>query len=480
MALRLIELAFTFSPLAEQTSADTIVLDVAGQDLLFGEMAVPGNDKNNVMSNIADAIVRRANDLHLTVNVAVAVNADAAIHAARSFEGIKILDPGDELLHLGSLSIKSLDYSLAAVDEKRAEEFHETFALWGVRTFSDLAKLPLPGVAERLGQEGVRLQKLAQGKSDRRLNLVRPPVGFEQSLELEHPVTEIEPLSFILSRLLNQLCANLNEYALATNELRLRLVTEQCCEYRLQSGISAANEKDPTEVGTLNICDLPHERTIALPVPMRDAKMLLRLVLFDIEAHPPEAPIIKVAISAQPVKPRASQTGLFIPLAPEPEKLEITLARLAKLVGPTSVGSPELLKTHRPDAFRMNRFRLNQTTKRNIKLGSRFALNAGRMPALPVMGFRIFRPPWQADVQTMRGQPTRISARPDSSRKVRGKIVCASGPWRASGEWWRPDVWARDAWDVAVVDPASQENEVLCRIYRDLSSEQWFVEGIYD
>ena len=102
------------------------------------------------------------------------------------------------------------------------------------------------------------------------------------------------------------------------------------------------------------------------------------------------------------------------------------------------------------------------------------------MPALPVMGFRIFRPPWQADVQTMRGQPTRISARPDSSRKVRGKIVCASGPWRASGEWWRPDVWARDAWDVAVVDPASQEQEVLCRIYRDLSSEQWFVEGIYD
>jgi hypothetical protein len=41
-----------------------------------------------------------------------------------------------------------------------------------------------------------------------------------------------------------------------------------------------------------------------------------------------------VTIEAEPVKPRAAQTGLFIPLAPEPEKLEITLARLAKLVGP--------------------------------------------------------------------------------------------------------------------------------------------------
>src|SRR5207253_6333476 len=220
---------------------------------------------------------RRARQLNLNVNVSVAANPDVAIHAARSFKGITIIDLGNELLHLGSLSIKRLDSSLAGIESEKAKEIHETFALWGVRTFGDLAKLPLSGVAERLGQEGVGLQKLAQGKSDRRLNLVRPPIGFEQSLELEHPITEIEPLSFILSRLLNQLCANLNEYALATNELRLRLVTEQCFEYRLQSGISAANEKDPTEGGTLNTCNLPHERTITLPVPMRDAKMLLRL-----------------------------------------------------------------------------------------------------------------------------------------------------------------------------------------------------------
>jgi protein ImuB len=466
MVLTLVELAFTFSPLVEQTSGDTIVLDVEGQDLLFGEMAVTPNDESNVMSNIANAIVQRANHLHLTVNVAMAANADAAIHAARSFKGVTIIDAGDELLHLGTLSIRSLDYSLAAVEEKRVGEFHETFALWGVRTFGDLAKLPLPGVTERLGQEGVCLQKLAQGNSDRRLNLVRPPVGFEQSLELEHPVTELEPLSFILSRLLNQLCANLNEYAVATNELRLRLITEP-----VRTPL-AGNRTQPAG-GVRTEC--AHERTITLPVPMRDSKTLLRLLLFDIEAHPPVAPIIKVAIRAEPVKPRASQTGLFIPLAPEPEKLEITLARLAKLVGPENVGSPELLDTHRPDAFRVKRFTIVSANRKRIsdrksEIGNRKCL----------LGFRIFRPPWHADVQTMRGQPTRISTRADSSRRVSGKIVCASGPWHASGDWWRADVWARDEWDVAVVDPTSQEQEVLCRIYRDLSSEQWFVAGIYD
>lgn len=473
----LVELAFTFSPLVEHTSADTVVLDISGQDLLFGSLPIDtelGTGEINSARNVVSEIFRRARQLNLQVNVSGAANPDVAIHAARAFAGTTVIDIGEELQRIGTLSIKKLDYSLAGVEPSHASDIHETFALWGVRTFDDLARLPLSGVAERLGQEGVRLQKLAQGKSDRRLNLVRPPVGFEQSLELEHPVTELEPLSFILSRLLNQLCANLNEYAVATNELRLRLVTERCLEYRFQSGISAANEKDPTEVDALNSDDLL-ERTITLPVPMRDPKTLLRLVLLDIEAHPPVAPIIKVAISAEPVKPRASQTGLFIPLAPEPERLEITLARLAKLVGPERVGSPELLDTHRPDALRMKRFTIVSGNRKRIsdrksEIGNRKCL----------MGFRIFRPPWPADVQTIRGQPTRISARADSSRKVRGKIVCASGPWRASGDWWRADVWARDEWDVAVVDQAAQENEVLCRIYRDLSSEQWFVSGIYD
>ena len=460
----LVDLAFTFSPLVEQTTIDTVVLDVSGQDLLFGE-ASEGSESAEVESavNIANEIFSRSKHLFLKTNVAVAPNPDAAIHAARSFRGISLIAPGEELSQLGSLSIKKLDCSLAAIDEKRAAELRETFALWGIRTFADLARLPLSGVAERLGQDGVRLQKLAQGKTHRNLNLVRPPVGFEQSLELEHPISELEPLSFILSRLLNQLCANLNEYALATNEVRLRLGSES----RL--------------VGIATGSNAISERIISLPVPMRNPKTLLRLLLFEIEREPPQAPIIRVAIDATSVKPRASQTGLFIPLAPEPERLEITLARLSKLVGPGNVGSPEMLDTHRPDSFRMKRFTLNHRGHRgrNPKAGISRQSAIGNRQC--VMGFRIFRPPWNAEVQIVRGRPARINARnPKISSKVRGEIVCAAGPWRASGDWWRSDVWARDEWDVAVLDSNSNENEILCRIYRDLTSEQWFVAGIYD
>lgn len=469
----LVDLAFTFSPLVEQTTSNTVVFDISGQDLLFGGASTSEIDARDAAiasaNNLTHEIVRRAQELNLAINVSVAANPDASIHAARSFTGTTIINIGDEGVRLGTLPIKQIDFSLARIDEQRAEEIQETFSLWGVRTFGELARLPLAGVAERLGSEGVRLRKLAQGKTVRHLNLVRPPVGFEQSLELEHPVEELEPLSFILSRLLNQLCANLIEHALATNELKLRLLTE--------TGAFSSN----TDADSPAENDHLHERTITLPVPMRNPKTLLRLLLFDIEAQPPRAPIVSVTISAEPVKPRAAQTGLFIPLAPEPEKLEITLARLAKLVGQDKVGSPELLDTHRPDAFRMKRFRIAQPRRKNGKSNSRFALNAGETPALPVMGFRIFRPPWRADVETIRGQPARINAcGRNSFNRVRGKVGCAAGPWRSSGDWWRPDIWARDEWDVAVVDANNQQGEVLCRIYRDLASNEWFVAGIYD
>src|SRR5437667_1813182 len=219
----LIDLAFTFSPLVERTFVDTVVLDISGDELLFNSQ---NQDEVNWTRSLGDEIARRAAESSLKVNVSVAANPDVAIHAARAFKGVTVVAAGAELSKLGNLSIKLLDYSLAGIDEKEAEEIGETLALWGIRTFGDFAKLPLAGVAQSLGQEGVRLQKLAQGKSERQLILVQPPVGFEQSIELEHPIAELEPLAFILSRLLNQLCANLIAHALATNELHLRLVTE--------------------------------------------------------------------------------------------------------------------------------------------------------------------------------------------------------------------------------------------------------------
>ena len=56
------------------------------------------------------------------------------------------------------------------------------------------------------------------------------------------------------------------------------------------------------------------------------------------------APVLKVHLRAEPAKPRRTQHGLFVPASPEPEKLELTVARLRSLVGEGQVGTPELRK----------------------------------------------------------------------------------------------------------------------------------------
>lgn len=483
----LADFAYAFSPLVEETARDTIVIDVAGCTLRFGspyELA-------NKMAKQAQ-LRKEAGGLGCQANVALAANPDAAIYAAKFFQGVTFISPGEELTALGDLPIEKLvpesnvqsptskvqrqihnsNYKLQIQDRKTDvgrwtldfQEVLETLRLWGVGTFKDFAALPPVGVSERLGQVGLKLQELASGKVNRHLKLRQAAPEFKNALELEYPISELEPLSFIFARLLNQICANLNAYALATNALQVEL--------KLERGAR-------------------HEINLNLPYPMRDHKVFLKLLLLDTETHPPPAGVLGVSINCEPVKPRVLQTGLFIPLAPEPEKLELLLARLAKLVGKENIGSPELLDTHRPDAFRVKRFELKEKKRRTANSKQQTANPRSEVRnSKSTVGFRVFRPPLRALVQAEGGCPREISAW-SKNKSVYGKVVGVAGPWRTSGDWWRTDRWARDEWDVAVERGQGAESrgqgaggrgqsEVFYRLYRELRSGLWFVEGVYD
>jgi protein ImuB len=401
-------LAFEFSPVVEQTAPDTVTLDVSGLERLFG-----------FPQDVAAAMARRASEIRLKVNIALAANPDAAICAARGGApfgpGVSIVPQGDEAKFLGPLPLAWLAPS---------PELLETLERWGIRRFRDLAALPPLGIAERLGPEGLRLRELARGEAERKLVPLDPPLEFEDQIELEYPVELLEPLAFLLARLLNGLAARLATRALATDELRLRLKLENRST---------------------------HERTLRLPAPSLDTKAFLKLLQLDLAAHPPEAPIVRVWMGMNPVKPRAAQGGLFVPLAPEPVKLELTLARIQAIVGEGRVGSPELIDTHRPGEFRMVRPGWDR-----------------RSPFVVCqLVLRVFRPPRAARVALASNHPSFIAA-----EGIRGKVLELAGPWRTSGDWWTSNPWARDEWDIALSDGA------LYRIYRE--PRGWFVEGSYD
>jgi len=200
-------------------------------------------------------------------------------------------------------------------------------------------------------------------------------------------------------------------------------------------------------------------------VPMLDVKVFLKLLQLEMNAHPPQKPVVKVSLVAEPVQPRRSQTGLFVRRGPEPERLQLTLARIAAVVGEGNAGSAELLDTHRPDAFRMSGFVFDP------EHGAATAATTIRRSAQARTMLRRFRPPLPAMVTVRDNQPVYISFAGGGK-----KIIAHAGPWRASGDWWTANAWARDEWDVAL----DTESLHLCRIFRDVQSNRWFVEGSYD
>ncbi len=400
----LVDCAGTFSPRVENSSAGTVVFDLEGLERLFGSYW-----------EIATQVADRIRPLGLEANIAVASNPDAAICAARGFAGITVLTRGTEAARLRDLPLTALSPS---------PEILETLDRWGIRTLYAFAQLPARQIAERFGQDGVALHQLARGAGSRPLNPHADPLRFYEITELDYEIATIEPLTFILSRMLENICSRLRSRNLATHEVHLWL-------------------------GTV-------ERILNLPLPVRNPKLLTRLLILDLESHPPGAPVQRIRIETIPAKPRVTQNGLFVPRAPEPEKLELTLARLKAIVGEGNVGSAEVVDTHRPDAFRINRFKLNE---RGLKPATTYHAH---------VSLRLLRPALEATVQLRDGNPAWIGF-----HCLHGSIVTASGPWRTSGDWWRPHTWDREEWDIEVRD-------LLYRIYYDVHMGRWYVQGVYD
>jgi len=449
----LLDCAQSFSPQIEDAGCDTILLDLAGLESLFGPVA-----------NITHALQQRAAALGLEVHVATACNPDTAVLAARGFSGVTVIPEGKEAEQLRSLPLEVLFAELSDSDR----QLLETFRRWGIGNLHGLAALPDIALSERLGQEGVRLQQLARGATFRTLIPVEPPLIFEEAIELEHPLVLLEPLAFLLNCMLEQLCARLGSRALATQELRLEMKLEQgysrMSTDHVETGALARSGRAQaqlvfSETETTSFC-----RTLRLPVPLLDCKVFLKLLQLDLSAHPPAAPIREIRLSAEPTPPRPAQNGLFLPSSPEPEKLELTLARIAGMVGAQKAGSIQLQDTHRREGFLMQHFTPEAAP------GPKPEATQNTVTAL-----RIFRPPARADVTMRDGKPARLACAKRQS--IEGEILWAAGPWRSSGDWWEQAGWARDEWDIAL----QQETGIaLYRLVRDLLSGGWFVEGSYD
>jgi protein ImuB len=429
VALRiLMQCAERFSPRievlassAESASAATLVLDISACERLFG-----------TPKQIATALRRDIAAAGFEPSIAVSRNAYATIVAARGFREITIVPAGYEADVLAPLPLTVLELG---------PEQQETFASWGIQTLGQLARLPQKALIARVGEVGRRLQALSRGEYDHWLAPVGPPADavLSESMELEYPVDLLEPLLFLIGRMLEQIVARAASRALAIAQVETRLV------------LDGAVRRE-------------HRRVVRPALPEWSHSTLLKLVQLDLEMHPPEAAVLALHLQVQPARSQTAQQGLFTPQTPEAGRLEILLARLRKLVGESRVGAAELLDNHCTEAFRMAPFVPAAGT------ASRASMVLSHLSAL-----RILRPPRVIRVER---QTSHLTALFLDGRKF--VVQKDSGPWKASGAWWTYPDWAREEWDVALAGREFGQDRKCCRVAHDPASNCWYLVGIYD
>ena len=499
----LMAIAREFSPRVEVCGAREVTLDVSGLTRLVGDgrtiaaelrrtagargllcmrVAIAGT-RAAARLLVHDLAARAASAIRTPTSESRTPNPESQIPA----EAI-VIEPGTEAESLAPLPIDLL--AIFDTLESRLPVLRQ----WGLRTLGDLATLPCAEVAARLGQAGVEWQRLARGDDRRPLVPAVPEERFEQALDLEWPIEGLEPLAFVLGRLLEPLSTQLErrDRGAAALHLRLYLVTRAV-----------------------------HERSVDLPAPTRDARALRTIALLDLESHPPAAAIDRVVVAVDPTPGRIVQFSLLTRPLPSPDQLSTLMMRLQALMGEGRCGAGVAVDSWEPGACVMGRFAPSDASTIQSDGSRRHGPQRHRdtetliskrddpvavheAATLPVVALRRFRHPMPVRVRVDRGAPVRVIA--DRRGWSGGRVETVAGPWRSSGGWWVETddkargatvrgcdgasdgakdakdakeslsmaTWERDEWDVTLSDGATY------RIFRDRATEAWFIEGVVD
>ena len=427
----LLEMAGNFTPRFQMmplvSGARACVLDVTGTSRIFG------SSQQLVMR------VRQATEaLGLHGNIAVSHNFHTALYAApyAARKGM-VIPAGREREALGTLPLEAI---------RPTPEQAETLSMWGLHTCCELAALPEVDLIARLGQAGKRLRLLALGELPHLLVAEEEDFVLAEHVTFEAAVDVLDSLLFVLGRMLDQLIRRAMARSLALASVTVKLTLDGAAPQDARQECVAASE---------------HIRTVKPALPLMDRDLLLKLLHLDLQAHPPSAAITAIHLTAEPGDRSKVQLGLFSPQLPEPTRLDITMARIAALVGEDRVGRVRLLDTHRPDSFVMERF----VSPSN--LAPKDAVNGN------AVALRRLRPPTVLAMQMRDGMPV---AFPMNGRRYEVQEAC--GPWRRSGDWWSASIWSRDEWDVRAT--TSEGDTLLCVIAHDLLREQWQMDALYD
>jgi protein ImuB len=412
----LLECVSQFSPRIEETiieNACGFVLDISGTERLFGP---PMTLAQRMQASITSAGFR--------ASVCLSSNFDTARIKAGASRGTTVIAH-----HRESSAIADIPVSFLRLDD----ENNETFVLWGIRTLGELAELPDEELITRLGQQSHKWLQMSRGIADHAFKPLEAAFELKEHIEFENHIEQLDSLLFIGATMISNLIARATSRALSLSVLTIRMCLEQSIHY---------------------------ERVIRPALPSSDHKFLLKLLQLEIASYPPLAPITALTLTAEAGQSSKVQLGLFTPQAPEPSRLDVTLARLKALVGNDRVGSPTLLDSNRSDSFTLEPFAVRDQSAPQQTIHTRFSL-------------RRIRPPHPLQIKLQSLKPTAFLDGTDNF-----EVQVAYGPWHSSGCWWSVNQWELAEWDVVATNKVGES--VGCLIVHDLHHNKWLLDAYYD
>jgi protein ImuB len=389
----------------------SLLIDRTGTEMLFG-----------TAEQYARKLKSELEAASFPCSVATCSNAEASLLLARSHIGVTCVKTEELAKRLAPLPIASLGCDDATLT---------MFGRWGVRTLGELAALPETSLISRIGQQAKRLQRLARGTEDHLLVPEEADLVLSETAALDTPLVLLDSLLFIVSPMLERIMRRAVERACALRSLTLCLQLDKAPAY---------------------------ERHIRPAIATQSRELLLKLLNLDLQTYPPQAAILSVTLTAEAARPQTAQRGLFQAQFPEPDKLDILLARLRSIAGDHNVGAAELCNSHRDDEVTMTAFRPS-------------VLAVGSSPSKPsCVALRRFRPAQPVRVSLKNGMPSLLFW-----QGGRLDLAEVKGPWQSSGYWWDGRRWEADEWDAVVMQPL-----YALRLRYERAPKAWTVAGVYD
>jgi nucleotidyltransferase/DNA polymerase involved in DNA repair len=185
---------------------------------------------------------------------------------------------------------------------------------FGLRRIGQVAELPSSALIARFGDEGARLHARASGQETEPFRARRATERLGLALPIEPPVEDLEPLRFVLHRLVAGLTGQLTGRGLAADRAVLTLELDVAFAPRGTSPWIEVEQR--------------------FPEPTADAEAVERLLFARLEREPPPAAVQRLDLELRGTTPAAGQQlPLFVPQAVRTARLGWQLARLALTYG---------------------------------------------------------------------------------------------------------------------------------------------------